>query len=87
MHLLRREIDKKRRHIPIRQLIKKAGGALQEFKPCFMMGPFSMAQYLEQVAIKTESVRKLPNHLTGKRASNITPPIWGIGFSNNRKWI
>ena len=48
MHLLRREINKQRRHIPIRQLVKRAGHALQELKPCFMMGPLSVAQYLEQ---------------------------------------
>lgn len=48
MQLLRREINKQRRHIPIRQLVKRAGAALQELKPCFMMGPLSVAQYLEQ---------------------------------------
>lgn len=48
MHLLRREINKQRRHIPIRQLVKRAGNALQALKPCFMMGPLSVAQYLEQ---------------------------------------
>ncbi len=51
MHLLRREINKQRRHIPIRQLLKRAGKALQELKPCFMMGPLSVAQYLEQGAL------------------------------------
>jgi hypothetical protein len=47
MHLLRREINKQKRHIPIRQLLKRAGKALQELKPVFMMGPMSVAQYLE----------------------------------------
>ncbi len=56
MHLLRREINKKRRHIPIRQLIKRAGKALLELKPCFMMGPLSVAQYLEQGALKFDLV-------------------------------
>src|SRR6185312_1400937 len=51
MHLLRREINKQRRHIPIRQLVKRAGNALQALKPCFMMGPLSVAQYLEQGAL------------------------------------
>lgn len=45
--LIEREIDKERRHIPIRQLIKRAGRALQAMKPCFMMGPHSVAQYLQ----------------------------------------
>jgi very-short-patch-repair endonuclease len=56
MHLLRREINKQRRHIPIRQLVKRAGRALQELKPCFMMGPLSVAQYLEQGVLKFDLV-------------------------------
>ena len=56
MHLLRREINKQRRHIPIRQLVKRAGNALQQLKPCFMMGPLSVAQYLEQGALKFDLV-------------------------------
>ena len=56
MHLLRREINKRRRHIPIRQLVKRAGTALQELKPCFMMGPLSVAQYLEQGTLKFDLV-------------------------------
>lgn len=56
MHLLRREINKQRRHIPIRQLLKRAGRALQELKPCFMMGPLSVAQYLEQGALRFDLV-------------------------------
>lgn len=56
MHLLRREINKQCRHIPIRQLVKRAGYALQELKPCFMMGPLSVAQYLEQGTLKFDLV-------------------------------
>lgn len=56
MHLLRREINKQKRHIPIRQLVKRAGEALQALKPCFMMGPLSVAQYLEQGALKFDLV-------------------------------
>lgn len=56
MQLLRREINKQRRHIPIRQLVKRAGAALQELKPCFMMGPLSVAQYLEQGALRFDLV-------------------------------
>ena len=46
LSLLRHEIGKKSRHIPIRQMIKRAGKALNTLKPCFMMGPKSVAQYL-----------------------------------------
>lgn len=56
MNLLRRELNKQRRHIPIRQLIKRAGRTLQELKPCFMMGPLSVAQYLEPGAIEFDLV-------------------------------
>ncbi|MDT9547561.1 MAG: DUF4011 domain-containing protein [Chlorobium phaeovibrioides] len=56
MHLLRREINKKQKHIPIRQLVRRAGAALQELKPCFMMGPLSVAQYLEQGALSFDLV-------------------------------
>jgi transcription elongation GreA/GreB family factor/very-short-patch-repair endonuclease len=56
MQLLRREINKQRRHIPIRQLVKRAGAALQELKPCFMMGPLSVAQYLEQGTLRFDLV-------------------------------
>lgn len=56
MELLHREINKQRNHIPIRKLIKNAGIALQELKPCFMMGPLSVAQYLESGALKFDLV-------------------------------
>ncbi|MBL8343961.1 MAG: DUF4011 domain-containing protein [Rubrivivax sp.] len=48
MALLLKEASKQKRHIPIRQLLKRAGRSIQELKPCFMMGPLSVAQYLEQ---------------------------------------
>jgi very-short-patch-repair endonuclease/DNA polymerase III delta prime subunit len=44
--LLRHEIKKQKRHIPIRQLVRRAGVTLQALKPCFMMGPQSVAKYL-----------------------------------------
>ena len=44
--LLKHECSKKKRHIPIRQLLQRAGNALLALKPCFMMGPMSVAQYL-----------------------------------------
>ena len=47
MAVLRREFEKKRRHKPIRQLIKEAGTAILAIKPVFMMSPISVAQFLE----------------------------------------
>ena len=44
--LIRHEINKKRRHLPLRRLIERAGRAVQGIKPVFMMSPMSIAQYL-----------------------------------------
>ena len=49
--LVRREIQKKRRHLPIRKLLAEAGRAVQAIKPVFMMSPISVAQYLEPGSI------------------------------------
>jgi len=43
---LRREFEKKRRHLPIRKLMQKAGNAVQAIKPIFMMSPLSIAAYI-----------------------------------------
>jgi len=56
MALLYHEINKQKRHIPIRQLIKRAPNALISLKPCFMMGPLSVAQYLEPGKLKFDLV-------------------------------
>ena len=56
LHLLKHERRKQRRHIPIRQLVRRAGLALQELKPCFMMGPLAVAQYLEPGALHFDLV-------------------------------
>jgi hypothetical protein len=54
--LVDQEIAKKKRHIPIRQLIRRAGSALQALKPCFMMGPLSVAQYIKPGQLKFDLV-------------------------------
>lgn len=46
MGLINNEVNKKTRHAPIRQLLRRAGQSLVALKPCFMMGPHSVAQYL-----------------------------------------
>ncbi|RYG58163.1 MAG: hypothetical protein EON56_00500 [Alphaproteobacteria bacterium] len=56
MSLLVKETKKQKRHIPIRQLLSRAGHSLQELKPCFMMGPLSVAQYLEQGLLEFDLV-------------------------------
>lgn len=56
MALLLHECGKKKRHIPVRQLVQRAGRALLALKPCFMMGPMSVAQYLEPGSINFDLV-------------------------------
>lgn len=46
MGILRREIEKKRRHLPTRRLIESVPTLLPRLKPCFLMSPLSVAQFL-----------------------------------------
>jgi very-short-patch-repair endonuclease len=54
--LLQHECGKKKRHIPLRQLVLRSGNALAALKPCFMMGPMSVAQYLAPGQIEFDLV-------------------------------
>jgi very-short-patch-repair endonuclease len=45
--ILLSELNRKRRHMPIRKLLLAAGGLIQTIKPCFMMSPLSIAQFLD----------------------------------------
>jgi very-short-patch-repair endonuclease len=51
MGILRREMEKKTRHLPIRRLMQEAGAAVQAIKPVFMMSPLSVAQFLPPGAL------------------------------------
>ncbi len=44
---LRREMQKQRRHLPIRQLVQSLPTLLPRIKPCLLMSPLSVAQYLD----------------------------------------
>ncbi len=44
--VIRRELQKQRRHLPIRKLLENAPNAVIKLSPCFMMSPLSIAQYL-----------------------------------------
>lgn len=46
LSLLRREMEKKTRHLPLRRLFVEAGEAVQRIKPVFLMSPMSVAAYL-----------------------------------------
>lgn len=48
MSLIYNELYKRKRRISIRELASRAGNALVELKPCWMMSPLAVAQYLRQ---------------------------------------
>ena len=56
MAIVRREMTKKRRHMPLRQLLREAGRVIQQIKPVFMMSPMSVATYLEHGAVDFDVV-------------------------------
>jgi hypothetical protein len=45
--LLQREITKKTRHLAIRRLLAELDEVAMQLKPCFLMSPMSVAQYLD----------------------------------------
>jgi very-short-patch-repair endonuclease len=45
-HLIHNEISKVRKHIPMRDLVTRAHGALQALKPVWLMSPTSVAQFV-----------------------------------------
>lgn len=49
--LIENEISKRKRHIPVRDLTKRAAQALLELKPCWMMSPLAVAQYLPKESL------------------------------------
>ncbi|MGH8226527.1 MAG: DUF3320 domain-containing protein [Steroidobacteraceae bacterium] len=46
MGVIRQELNKSRRLLPVRRLVDHAGSAIQALKPVFLMSPLSVAQYL-----------------------------------------
>lgn len=64
--LIRRESQKKSRHLPIRDLLARTREIVQELKPCFMMSPLSVSQFLPgdmtfDVVIFDEASQVLPS--------------------------
>lgn len=54
--LIRHEIGKKTRHCKIRDLMLRAGNAVQALKPCFLMSPLSLARYVPHGALEFDLV-------------------------------
>ena len=52
MALIENEIGKQQRFISVRDLTERAGKALVELKPCWMMSPLAVAQYVKKGALK-----------------------------------
>ena len=46
-HILQRELQKKKRHMPLRKLVSSLPTLLPRLTPCFLMSPLSIAQYLQ----------------------------------------
>jgi len=47
MGILQRQLKLQRRHMPLRKLIQKLPNLLPRLKPCLLMSPLSVAQYLD----------------------------------------
>ncbi|MET4105855.1 DUF3320 domain-containing protein [Hymenobacter sp. UYP22] len=56
MGSLKHEFAKKTRHLPIRQLMQRAGRVVQAIKPVFMMSPLSVAGFLPPGAVEFDLV-------------------------------
>ncbi|MGV9562975.1 DUF3320 domain-containing protein [Streptomyces sp. NPDC003480] len=63
--VIRREAEKQRRHMPVRHLLKQTGDVVRLVKPCFMMSPLTVSQFLPpdfefDVVIFDEASQVLP---------------------------
>lgn len=56
MELLNHLFGSSKPRTTIRRMLSRASKSIQELKPCFMMGPLSVAQYLEPGAIEFDIV-------------------------------
>lgn len=56
MVLLNYLMPQQRPRMPVRKILQKAGRSIQELKPCFMMGPQAVAQYLTPGTIEFDLV-------------------------------
>ncbi|PQO40362.1 DUF4011 domain-containing protein [Bremerella cremea] len=56
LSLIRHEAMKQRRHCRIRDLMGRAGKAVQSLKPCFMMSPLSVSRFIPQGTVEFDLV-------------------------------
>ena len=69
--ILNRQLKLKRRHMPVRRLIASLPNLLPRLKPCFLMSPLSVAQYLDTAQEDTSTTFDL---VVFDEASQI--PVW-----------
>lgn len=72
--LLRRQMKLKRRHMPVRRLIASLPNLLPRLKPCLLMSPLSVAQYLETSAAQGGTALNQFDLVVFDEASQI--PVW-----------
>lgn len=56
LSILRREISKKKRHKPIRKLFSEIPDLLMTIKPCMMMSPLSVSQFVDPTILQFDVV-------------------------------
>ncbi len=61
---LRRELEKKSRHLPLRSLLARAGPSIRKIKPVFLMSPLSVASYLAPSASEAHRARRASRRST-----------------------
>lgn len=54
--LLNRLIPQTKPRVPIRQILNRAGKSIQTLKPCFMMSPLAVAQYLKHETLSFDLI-------------------------------
>jgi very-short-patch-repair endonuclease len=54
--ILLHQMHRMRGHMPIRKLLTRAGGLIQRIKPCFLMSPLSIAQFLDPRTVRFDLI-------------------------------
>jgi very-short-patch-repair endonuclease len=81
--LIQNEMRKQGRFVPVRALLERAGTAIQQLKPCLLMSPLSVAQFLKpghlhfDVVIMDEASQMRPEDALGALARGVQAVIVG----------
>lgn len=82
MSLIRNEMGKKKNRIGVRELSARAGAALLELKPCWMMSPLAVAQYLHSglafdLTVIDEASQMTPENAIGALSRGLQAVVVG----------